>query len=710
VAAAVAGADTAPVVADRHLDLAVAVVHDDFCSLRLRVLDRVRQTFLNEPIRREVDTCGKLEGLSFDSQVDLEPRLTSLLDEPVEMLQARLGSERGSFFGPTQHSDHPTHLGQCLSARSLDDQQGLALAFLVGPEQPAHAGCLHRHDADAVTDDVVQLARNPRPFLCHGSSRTLLALPLGPRGAVLGFVGFLELPPQHEADEPDDREDEPDEDEVADASLRVRSFDHGLGADDDRKPGDRLPPIAKQGDEEGCSTAGEEDDEVGRDEAVVEETREDDGGADRDQRPERKAAPDEQRRDDRHDQHDVEPRRPMWAVIGPALSDGVRDPEPETQEDECVEPVLPETPEPLHVLKVLRFRADRLGREDESQILRGDDVKSASRPKTSGAGSPSVISMTSPAGGHMDTPLVIETSGLTKRFGERTAVANVDLRVPRGAAFGYLGPNGAGKTTLIRMLLGLTQATAGTMQLLGHSVPEERSVALARVGAIVEEPRFHAHLTGRENLSVIAAAREPEAHARIDGALVRVGLTHRADERVKRYSLGMRQRLGVARSLLADPELLILDEPTNGLDPAGIHEFRDMIRGFVAEGRTVLLSSHLLDEVEKICDEVAIVDRGRVVAQGPIADLAAGGKHTILIATSDEERALSILSDHRAVESVSPEASGLRVTLLPDDGAAGDDISRRLVLGGLAIRRFEPARVSLEQRFLEITSRLEEAA
>jgi ABC-2 type transport system ATP-binding protein len=235
---------------------------------------------------------------------------------------------------------------------------------------------------------------------------------------------------------------------------------------------------------------------------------------------------------------------------------------------------------------------------------------------------------------------VVETAGLTKRFGDRTAVANVDLRVPRGAAFGYLGPNGAGKTTLIRMLLGLTQATSGTMRLLGRPVPEERAGALARVGAIVEEPRFHTHLTGRENLNVIAAARERAAHDRIDGALARVGLTQRADERVKRYSLGMRQRLGVARSLLADPDLLILDEPTNGLDPAGIREFREMIRGFVAEGRTVLLSSHLLDEVEKICDEVAIVDQGQVVAQGPIAELAAGAQHTILIATSDDEEAL----------------------------------------------------------------------
>jgi ABC-2 type transport system ATP-binding protein len=307
---------------------------------------------------------------------------------------------------------------------------------------------------------------------------------------------------------------------------------------------------------------------------------------------------------------------------------------------------------------------------------------------------------------------VVETSRLRKRFGDRIAVDDVDLRVPRGSAFGYLGPNGAGKTTLIRMLLGLTGATSGTMHLLGRPVPAERTAALARVGAIVEEPRFHGHLTGRENLTVIAAAREPEAHDRIDGALARAGLSQRADERVKRYSLGMRQRLGVARSLLADPELLILDEPTNGLDPAGMHEFRDMIRGFVAEGRTVLLSSHLLDEVEKICDAVAIVDRGRVVMQGSIADLARGGEQTILIATSDEDRALTLLTESRAVASAVAEAEGIRVRVRPDVEAepAADDIGRRLVLAGLAIRRFEPARASLEQRFLEITSRLEEAA
>ena len=314
--------------------------------------------------------------------------------------------------------------------------------------------------------------------------------------------------------------------------------------------------------------------------------------------------------------------------------------------------------------------------------------------------------------GEVAGAFIVETSGLTKRFGDRMAVEDVDLRVPRGSAFGYLGPNGAGKTTLIRMLLGLTDATAGTMRLLGRPVPAERAAALARVGAIVEEPRFHGYLTGRENLAVIAAAREPEAHGRIAGALARVGLTQRADERVKRYSQGMRQRLGVARSLLADPELLILDEPTNGLDPAGIHEFRAMIRGFVAEGRTVLLSSHLLDEVEKICDQVAIVDRGHIVVQGSIAELAAGGQQTILIATSDDERALAILAEHRAVASAAAAPDGIHVTLHPDVDAeaAAEGIGHRLILTGLTIRRLEPTRVSLEQVFLEITSRLEEAA
>src|SRR5262249_33446355 len=185
---------------------------------------------------------------------------------------------------------------------------------------------------------------------------------------------------------------------------------------------------------------------------------------------------------------------------------------------------------------------------------------------------------------------VVEADGLTKRFGDRTVVNDVDLEVPRGTAFGYLGPNGAGKTTLIRMLLGLIRPTKGRMTLLGLPVPSKRRRALARVGAIVDEPRFHGHMTGRQNLWALAAARATEAHARIAAALERVGLPARANDRVSTYSLGMRQRLGIAACLIADPELLILDEPMNGLDPAGMLEFRELIGSLVAEGRTVVLS------------------------------------------------------------------------------------------------------------------------
>ena len=308
----------------------------------------------------------------------------------------------------------------------------------------------------------------------------------------------------------------------------------------------------------------------------------------------------------------------------------------------------------------------------------------------------------------VDRGLAVETEGLTKRFGERTVVDRVDLRVPRGVAFGYLGPNGAGKTTLIRVLLGLTPANGGSMRLLGRPLPGGRADALSRVGAIVEEPHFHGHLSGRENLLIVAAARNRDAVGRIDGALERVGLSARARARVKTYSLGMKQRLGIARCLLADPELLILDEPMNGLDPAGIQEFRSFVRSFVADGRTIVLSSHLLDEVEKTCEYVAIVDQGRVAAQGSIADLRDGGHHGVLVEVDDPAAARAVLIAHPAVERVLEDGLVVNATLA--DPAVVADLNRRLVEAGIAVRRLEPVQASLEQRFLEITTRLENAA
>jgi ABC-2 type transport system ATP-binding protein len=313
--------------------------------------------------------------------------------------------------------------------------------------------------------------------------------------------------------------------------------------------------------------------------------------------------------------------------------------------------------------------------------------------------------------GHTSAELAIETQGLTKRFGERAAIDGIDLQVPRGSAFGFLGPNGAGKTTMIRTLLGLTHASSGSMKILGHPVPAERAQALTRVGAIVEEPRFHTHLSGRENLRVIAAARGPEVHARITPALARVGLADRADEKVKRYSLGMRQRLGVARCLLSDPLLLILDEPTNGLDPGGIQEFREMIRAMVdEEGRTVFISSHLLDEVEKICDAAAIVDRGKVISQGAIAELAGGGaRHELIIGVDDVERALATATASELVLEAHRSDEGLRVVLAGGEQTAAQ-LNATLVGAGLGVMRLEPVRHSLEERFLEITSRLDAPA
>ena len=299
---------------------------------------------------------------------------------------------------------------------------------------------------------------------------------------------------------------------------------------------------------------------------------------------------------------------------------------------------------------------------------------------------------------------IIETRGVTKRFGARVAVIDLDLTVPRGSAFGFLGHNGAGKTTLIRMLLGLTEADAGTMRISGRPVPEDRARVLARVGAMVEEPHFHGHLTGRENLRVIAAARGPETGGRIDGALRRVGLADRADDRVKTYSQGMRQRLGVARCLLADPELLILDEPMNGLDPGGILEFRTMIGELTGEGRTVFLSSHLLDEVEKTCHAAAVIDRGRIIAQGPISELVRDEHNELDIGCDDNHTAMDLLDGHPAVAAAHATPDGLRVTLSGIDGAAA--VNARLVTGGILVSRLQPVRESLEQRFLEMTSRV----
>jgi ABC-2 type transport system ATP-binding protein len=318
---------------------------------------------------------------------------------------------------------------------------------------------------------------------------------------------------------------------------------------------------------------------------------------------------------------------------------------------------------------------------------------------------PAEVSVDVPAGGW-----AVQTQGLTKRFGGNVAVDEVELRVPRGSAFGYLGPNGAGKTTLIRTLLGLTRADGGTMSLLGIPVPAERRRALARVGAIVDEPRFHAHLTGRQNLRLLAAARGGDANERIAPSLARVGLADRADEKISAYSMGMRQRLGVAACLLGDPELLVLDEPMNGLDPAGMHEMRAMIGSLAVEGRTVMLSSHLLDEVERTCDAVAIVDHGRVVRQGPIGELTRGsGASVVEVDCAEPARAARLIEEAGIALGTALTGTGLTVTLpagATREAVAG--VNERLVRAGISVYGLREAQTSLEDWFLSVTTRLGE--
>jgi ABC-2 type transport system ATP-binding protein len=299
---------------------------------------------------------------------------------------------------------------------------------------------------------------------------------------------------------------------------------------------------------------------------------------------------------------------------------------------------------------------------------------------------------------------VIETVDLTKRFGSLKAVDGVSLRVPAGIAFGFLGPNGAGKTTLIRMLLGLARPTSGGATVRGYPVPDETRSALERVGGIVEEPRFYGYMTGQQNLEAWAPLLGAGARARIAEALERVGLAERANKKVSTYSQGMRQRLGVARALLNDPELLVLDEPTNGLDPAGMAEFRTTVRDLVErEGRTVFISSHLLDEIEKMCDHVAIVNHGRVVVQGSVRSLIEGGKRGLVIDVDDVESAARVIVGFDGSALIERRPDG-KVFVATDPGReAAMALTRALVQAGVGVASLTASEESLEQRYLEIT-------
>jgi ABC-2 type transport system ATP-binding protein len=293
--------------------------------------------------------------------------------------------------------------------------------------------------------------------------------------------------------------------------------------------------------------------------------------------------------------------------------------------------------------------------------------------------------------------LVIETRGLTKRYGDAlVAVDGLDLRVRRGEVYGFLGPNGAGKTTTLRMLLGLVRPTSGAATVLG--APPGAASGLARLGALVEAPAFYPYLSGRDNLRVLAGhAGVPRA--RIDAVLAEVGLAGRGGDRIATYSLGMKQRLGVAAALLKDPELLILDEPTNGLDPAGMAEMRTFIRSLARGGRTVVLSSHLMGEVEQVCDRVGVIRAGTLVAEGTVQQLR--GRAGLRVRAEPRAGAAQLIAGQPDVAAVATADGWLDVDVDPVHAPA---INRALVQAGFAVAELAPRQASLEDVFLELTA------
>ena len=300
--------------------------------------------------------------------------------------------------------------------------------------------------------------------------------------------------------------------------------------------------------------------------------------------------------------------------------------------------------------------------------------------------------------------LAVSSRGLTKRFRSgQVAVDGIDLAVPTGAVYGFLGPNGSGKTTTIRLLLGLLRPTAGDHRLLGRPMPDDAGDLLPRVGALIEGPAFHPYLSGRHNLGRLDAAdRTTDAHTagrRIDAALDRVGLANAASKRYHHYSLGMQQRLAIAAALLRPRELLVLDEPTNGLDPQGTREVRSLLLEFAAAGTTVMLSTHLLSEVEQVCTHVGVMHRGRLVAQDALAALRSRTASRVAVRSADLAGAARVLTAAGLTE-VRTEVDAVTAVL---GTIAPEALVAALVHDGVGVRGFEVVSADLEEMFLDLT-------
>lgn len=297
----------------------------------------------------------------------------------------------------------------------------------------------------------------------------------------------------------------------------------------------------------------------------------------------------------------------------------------------------------------------------------------------------------------MDT--LIACSKLSKRFRRVLAVDSLDLAIERGEVFGFLGPNGAGKSTTLRMMVGLIRPTSGSIRVFGHDAWSDHCAAMRKVGVLIEAPAFYKYLSGRDNLRLLANSGGNCSAREIDAVLDTVGLLDRAGDKVKSYSQGMRQRLGIALALVGGPELVLLDEPTNGLDPQGMKEVRDLIRRLSQDlNLTIFLSSHLLNEVEQVCTRIAVVNKGRVVESGSVSDLLAGSA-AVRITVEPVDAAVEAISALSWASAKPAENGFLDVEL---SGGSAAELNRFLVERGLAVSALEPQRTSLEELYLKV--------
>jgi ABC-type multidrug transport system ATPase subunit len=297
--------------------------------------------------------------------------------------------------------------------------------------------------------------------------------------------------------------------------------------------------------------------------------------------------------------------------------------------------------------------------------------------------------------------VVLRLQNLTKQYGKRLAVDNLSLNIQRGDIFGFLGPNGAGKTTTIRMVFGLITPTAGSVEILGKDIAHHRAEVLPRVGALIETPALYLYMSGLDNLKAVAATLGGVSTKRYDAVLELVGLKGREKDRVRTYSLGMKQRLGLAIALLQDPEMLILDEPANGLDPAGIVEMRDLMHRLAGEGKTVLISSHLLTEVQQICSRVAIINFGKLITETTIEDLTQGhGEYEVQVERAQD--ALQLIQQQPWGQGAHLNAEGMIITRTPR--GRGRDLNLFLGQAGFVLDTLAPATHDLEQVFLQLTN------